>query len=225
MKSLFLRPFLRHIAQKRFFYLLIAILTFIIGNPFIKDPLPMQFHFLTDLFITIIFITATYALSEKKRQLTISILLAAPLLILTWAKYVIDNFYIDIIGYIFVALFLGYIVICLADFIFEQKEVTKDVIAAALIIFLLIALVWTFVYAVLDAVYPGSFSFGAKPHSDVYHFVYFSFVTLTTLGYGDIVPLTERARALVIMEAVVGQIYLVVGVAWLVGMHVSRRSR
>ena len=225
MKSLLLRPFFRHIARQRFFYLLVAILIFIIGNPFIKDPLPLRFHFLTDLFITIIFITATHALSEKKRQLTISILLAIPLLILVWSKYVIDNFYIDILGYIFAALFLGYIVICLADFIFEQKEVTKEVIAAALIIFLLVALVWTFVYAVLDAVYPGSFSFGTKPGSDIYHFVYFSFVTLTTLGYGDIVPLTERARALVIMEAVVGQIYLVVGVAWLVGMHVSRRSR
>ena len=178
MKNILLRSFFRHVARQRFIYLLIAILVFIIGNPFIKDPLPVRFQFLSDLFITIIFITATYALSEKKRQLTISILLAAPLLVLTWAKYVIDNFYIDIIGYTFVVLFLGYIVICLADFIFEQKEVTKEVIAAALIIFLLIALVWTFVYAVLDAVYPGSFSFGAKPHSDVYHFVIVFFLSI-----------------------------------------------
>ena len=225
MKSLFLRPFLRHVAQKRFFYLLVAILVFIIGNPFVKNPLPVRFHFLTDLFITVIFITAIYALSEKKRQLTISIGLAIPLLVFIWAKYFIDNFYIAILGHIFAALFFGYAVICVADFIFGQKKVTKEVIVAALIIYLLLALVWTFVYALLDAVYPGSFSFGTQPHSDIYHFVYFSFVTLTTLGFGDIVPVTQRARALVILEAVVGQIYLVVGVAWLVGMHVSRRSK
>ena len=53
---------------------------------------------------------------------------------------------------------------------------------------------------------------------------YFSFINITTLGYGDIIPLTDKASALAIFEAVVGQIYMVVLVAWLVGMHVSRRS-
>jgi len=56
-------------------------------------------------------------------------------------------------------------------------------------------------------------------------FEYFSFVTITTLGYGDITPLTDKASVLAFFEAVIGQIYLVVLVAWLVGMHVSRRAR
>jgi hypothetical protein len=56
-------------------------------------------------------------------------------------------------------------------------------------------------------------------------FEYLSFVTITTLGYGDITPITDKASALVIIEAVVGQIYLVVLVAWLVGMHVSQKSK
>ena len=225
MKSIFLRPFFRHIARQRFFYLLIAIVAFIIGNPFFKDLLGKRFHYITDLFITIIFIAATYALSENRRHLTMSILLAIPLLVFIWAKYVIDSFYIDILGEVFAVLFFGFVVICLADFIHEQKEVTKEVIATAGIIYLMLALVWAFVYAILDSIYPGSFSFGGEPRKDLYHFLYFSFVTLTTLGYGDITPLTDKAAALVILEAVVGQIYLVVGMAWLVGMHVSRRSK
>ena len=56
-------------------------------------------------------------------------------------------------------------------------------------------------------------------------FEYFSFITITTLGYGDITPVTDKATALALIEAVVGQIYLVVLVAWLVGMHVSQRSK
>jgi len=56
-------------------------------------------------------------------------------------------------------------------------------------------------------------------------FIYYSFVTITTLGYGDITPATELARAFSILEAVVGQLYLVVVVARLVGMHVSSKSR
>jgi hypothetical protein len=55
--------------------------------------------------------------------------------------------------------------------------------------------------------------------------MYFSFVTITTLGYGDIAPLTDKASGLAIIEAFSGQIYLVVLVAWLVGMHVSKRSK
>ena len=56
-------------------------------------------------------------------------------------------------------------------------------------------------------------------------FEYFSFITITTLGYGDITPLTNRASALTLLEAIIGQIYLVVLVAWLVGMYVSRKAR
>ncbi len=225
MKSIFLRPFFRHIAHQRFFYLLVAIVAFIIGSPFFKALLEDRFHYITELFITIIFSTAIYALSQKRRQLIISIFLAIPLLLFIWAKYFIVNFYIDVFGEIFAALFFGFAVICLVDFIRGQKEVTRDVIAAAIIVYLLLALVWAFIYAVLDSFYPGSFSFKGAPRSDFYHYLYFSFVTLTTLGYGDVTPLTNKAGALVILEAVVGQIYLVVGMAWLVGMYVSRRSR
>jgi hypothetical protein len=60
--------------------------------------------------------------------------------------------------------------------------------------------------------------------SDFLLFEYYSFVTLTTLGYGDITPLTKVAKAFSVLEAVVGQLYLVVVVAWFVGMHVSRKS-
>ena len=56
-------------------------------------------------------------------------------------------------------------------------------------------------------------------------FEYFSFITITTLGYGDITPVTDKATALALIEAVVGQIYLVLLVAWLVGMHVSQRAK
>ncbi|MCP4628580.1 MAG: two pore domain potassium channel family protein [bacterium] len=68
-------------------------------------------------------------------------------------------------------------------------------------------------------------SFTGNISPNVYRYLYFSYVTLTTLGFGDVAPLTNKAGSLVILEAIIGQIYLVVIVAWLVGMHVSRRSR
>ena len=56
-------------------------------------------------------------------------------------------------------------------------------------------------------------------------FQYYSFVTITTLGYGDIAPITDVAKAFFVQEALIGQLYLVVAVAWLVGMHVSSKSK
>ena len=73
---------------------------------------------------------------------------------------------------------------------------------------------------------PGSFSMaqGQSGKTQI-EFTYYSFVTLTTLGYGDITPLSSRVKVLSMLEAVVGQIYLVVLVARLVGLHISHSSR
>jgi len=59
----------------------------------------------------------------------------------------------------------------------------------------------------------------------LHDFVYYSFVTLTTLGYGDIVPLSATARSLVYMEAIFGQFYIAILVAGLVSIHISNQSR
>ena len=86
---------------------------------------------------------------------------------------------------------------------------------------------WAFVYTFLELVDPASFNIDLSQPQDGYLLVfqYFSFVTITTLGYGDITPVTEVAKAITVLEAVAGQLYLVVAVAWLVGMHVSSKSK
>ena len=81
-------------------------------------------------------------------------------------------------------------------------------------------------YTLVDAVSPGSFA-GFSPMDDFgwdSEWLYFSFVTMTTLGYGDILPVSATARALAYMQAVVGQFYIAVLVAGLVGAYVSTKS-
>ena len=108
----------------------------------------------------------------------------------------------------------------------RSTEVTRETIFAAVVAYLLIALMWAFLYMILELAVPGSFSFPDQSgRQEMMRFEYFSFITITTLGYGDITPLSDRASALAFLEALIGQIYMVVLVAWLVGMHVSRRSK
>ncbi len=81
---------------------------------------------------------------------------------------------------------------------------------------------WAFVFSVLECIHPGSFSIGeGQIGVGLLLFIYYSFVTITTLGYGDITPLTAPANSISLLEAVIGQIYLVVLVARLVGMHIA----
>jgi hypothetical protein len=128
----------------------------------------------------------------------------------------------DLCGIAFVVL----ITVAILVYIFHQEVINADTISGAIVAYLLMALMWSLFYGVLEALHPGSFQFPpGTTHSGQEVFTYFSFATITTVGYGDIVPLTIVARAFSNFEAVVGQLYLVILVSWLVGMHVSSRSK
>ena len=113
------------------------------------------------------------------------------------------------------------------DYIFRERDVSTDIIAGAIVAYLLMAVMWSQIYFVIETVRPGSFhqSAGTSASTLPAMLRYFSLVTITTVGYGDVTPVGAVARAFANLEAVVGQLYLVIQVAWLVGMHVSLKSR
>ena len=85
-------------------------------------------------------------------------------------------------------------------------------------------LMWGYGYTLLEHLLPGSFNHPAGlSELDLGAFDYFSFVTMTTLGYGDITPASEPARAMVMIQTVSGQVYLAVLVARLVGINIAQR--
>jgi len=99
-------------------------------------------------------------------------------------------------------------------------------IVGAICVYLLIGVIWSIAYALLDLAAPGSFEGFANELSPGWDpdWVYYSFVTLTSLGYGDLLPLTNTARTLSYMETVVGQFYLAIMVAGLVGAYLSAKT-
>ena len=127
----------------------------------------------------------------------------------------------------------------LLRFLFSEQQVTIEVISASLCGYLLLGVLWAIVYSLLDLVQANSFSFPSAVEELISNepstlrfgtersatALYFSYVTLTTLGYGDIVPATTTARMLCTVEAIVGQMYLVVLVARLVGLHIAHEQR
>jgi len=118
---------------------------------------------------------------------------------------------------------LGYTVILIVRHLFQTAHVTFNTICASLCAFLLLGVLWALVYSLVDTLVPGSFTGVSEMRLDERDSLalYFSYVTLTTLGYGDISPVKDPARTLVFLEAITGQLYLVVLVARLVGLHIA----
>ena len=125
--------------------------------------------------------------------------------------------------------FLGYVLALLLKDILSHETVTVETIRGAVTIYLLIGLAWITIYALILLADPGAIAFsdalraqvGNRPEEYFSILEYFSFVTLTTLGYGDISPVTPVARIAAGTEAVVGQLYIAITIARLVGLQIA----
>jgi hypothetical protein len=214
-------PFSQVCFKERFLGLLIFIIAMIIIGPLFEGFIGVRI--LIDILWSAIFVSAIYAVSQKKGHIVIAVLLALPMLGSIWTKYFFQHKALMVIGGLCGAAFFLFAIIRMLIFIYSHKEVTRDLIIGAAVVYLLMAIMWTFIFVVVETLQPGSFNLPEGQGLEATRqFVYFSFVTLTTLGYGDITPVTGLARSLCILEAVIGQLYLVVQVAWLVGVHVSQ---
>jgi voltage-gated potassium channel len=208
----------------RFMKLLILLLGMLVLAPVMEE----VFHLLVlgDLFLTAIFTYAAYSISRNKVVLAAAIGLAVPAIASTWLRPIVTAQWFMIFSGLCDTAFLALVTTAILVYTFRQKEVGTDVIAGAIVAYLLMAVMWGQMYVVLETARPGSFNPPAVAGVSMQALLrYFSLVTITTVGYGDITPATPVARALANLEAVVGQLYLVIQVAWLVGMHVSVKSR
>ena len=133
------------------------------------------------------------------------------------------------LGNLTMALYLLLLVVVILRDLFSSQEVTNDRLCGSLCAYLLLGLAFGFLYTSVQTHLPGSFAGagtdialeGLANQQRSSELFYFSFVTLTTLGYGDIAPSGSVARMLVMWEAVLGQGYLTILVARLVGLHLS----
>jgi hypothetical protein len=185
----------------------------------------IRVRILADLAFSLVLLSVVFGVSRGIRQKLITGLLALPMLLSIWMEKLFSDPRLELTGSIFEVLFFGYASFLILSFVLRTPRVTRELIYAALLVYVFLGLIWTGVYSALELLQPNSFSLPESLSGPVSHsFAYFSFTTLTTLGYGDITPLSGPARSFATMEAVVGQIYLAVLVARLVGLHISHSS-
>jgi len=217
----------------RFLTLLISLLVFIIIYPVMRDSgVGIK---LISFFLTAVLIAGVYAVAVRKQQLIVGTLLACCALAASWTNHFVAGPIAFTLNYSFNLIFVGYVLVIIFIYVIKSKKITANTIIASLCVYLLLCLFWTFIYVLIELVSPGAFSLlggeqglvGSSSEIASHKFpalFYYSIVTITTLGYGDITPMTNLARSISALEAVFGQIYLTVLVARLVGLHINQSN-
>ncbi len=120
---------------------------------------------------------------------------------------------------VFTVVFFVYILVVLFRHLLHSRVVEAEILYGAIACYLLISYVWAFLYQILYILDPGAFSYGAHEALTFYDFLYYSFITITTLGYGDLLPATNHAKSLAVVEAIVGVFYTALVIARLVSLY------
>jgi hypothetical protein len=221
------RKFPSAIKQGKFFYLFLAQILLLVLFPYLDKPgLPvLVFRLLGGL----AFMSAVYAVSDKRIQWITALCLMIPAAVLNATFVFRPERKIAVPALICTILFLAFTIVSLLRAVVRSERISRDTIYGSLNVYLLMALAWGTAYLLLETLQPGAIVMDAARHpnhrTDWFDCMFYSFVTLTSLGYGDIVPITPQARSLSILEAVTGILYVAVLIARLVGLHSTMRPQ
>ncbi len=211
------------LTQRRFLVLLISLLLLALIHPILSSLQLAGPKLLLNIFLTIILLTSIYAVSHNKGLFIITLCLGIPSFGARWLVEFMGSSPGVIVAVLSViALFFLLVAVIMLSHVLKDDAVTGEKISASICVYLLIGLVWACLFSLTHVLQPGSFQLENPELSD---FVYYSYITLSTLGYGDITPLSPPARGLAYVEAITGQIYLAVLIARLVGLHIAHAGK
>lgn len=214
-------------SPRRHLTLLIALLTIIILAPVLSTT--RYDIVITNVIGAAMLLSGVYAVSERKHVFVIATILSILSIVTTWLLLAYPGHAMVIFAHATMITVLGFFAVVILSYVARSGRVTADKIYAAVCAYLLIGYAWAFAYAMLDELNPGAFATPTEVARNDYvgrvvQMRYFSYITLTTVGYGDIVPRTPGARTMAILEAILGQFYLVALIGRLVGLHIVHNT-
>jgi hypothetical protein len=213
------------LAPGRFRLLLVALLLFIVGTAVTTGG--SQARVVEFVLLALTVVVAIWELHVAGQSWAASIVLASSVILLTLMDLTVRLRHVPLIASVLAALFAGIVVWLTYSSVMRPHRAVGDRIVGAICVFILIGLAWASLFEALDTVRPGSLRFPADtawtaPSAQRYR--YFSFITLATLGYGDVTPVTVLAGTLAGLEAVSGQLYIGITVARLVALSMGEQA-
>jgi Ion channel len=205
-------------ARSRYLYLLVALVVMLVAYPYARS------GGILGTAAVLVPIASVVALATHRRHLAVPVALG----IVTLAGIVQEAAGVAVLPLLAVEvgglLLFAYTTIFVLWRVLRSDRVTGDILCGAIAVYLMIGLTWALGFGLVEYLQPGSYrvaTAGGRPASSN-ELLYFSYVTLVTLGYGDIVPVTDGARSLSVLEGLCGTIYLTILVARLIGLHLAQ---
>lgn len=200
----------------------IILLIALLGMLFIMPVIPIKDNYITRLLLGIVVISGLFAADFSKMAFRILATFGFLVLLVTFISMVVpDSRNLNAIDFILNTLFFTVVTIALVAHVSTAREVYSSTLLCAINSYLLIGLTLSILFLILDIFVPASFSHVDAAEIGFSTFTYYGLVTLTTLGYGDITPSTAMARSLSTFTALIGQLYLVIIMALIIGKYLN----
>jgi hypothetical protein len=206
--------------------LLIVLALLFLSFPFVEEVKGGQV--IVSVLLSLVLISAVLAVASSGRTLVVAVLLLIPAIAGRWINHVRPDLVPPPVFLISGLVLIAFVVVNLLSFVLRAPSVNTEVLCASISAYLMLGLIFTMAYWLVDQLTPGgAFSFNTKAGTESmngFNAFYFSFITLSTVGYGDITPLTRIARWLAALEAMTGLLYVTVLIARLVSLYSSPKS-
>lgn len=177
------------------------------------------------IFITILIVTSIMIIQTSPRKRILSYVLVLLLVIFI---FIMNNYKntasLQFTAYILLFIYFSFITFFLFKDLLRSKKVTTSVIIGVFTGYFMIGVISFFIYAFLELAYPDTLNIDLMSEKGVEDIFYFSFITLTTIGYGDFAPTSALGQRMAILEGLTGQFYLAIVMAIIVGKFLSHKS-
>ena len=209
-------PFLK---ENRFLILLILLVSFFTVTPFISNPLTAGLF--SNINYTLMLLSGLYAFSQARNFLRFTTILFLIAIAIDWIEFFRPMSQLtDTLRPLMTALIIALLLIMTLRSILMAGSISKNVIFGSLCGYILIGYFGAFLMMAIAVLYPGSYNIsGDMENVDA---IYYSFVTMTTLGYGDFLPLTAQSKSLAVLLSILGPMYVAILIAMLVGKYSSK---
>lgn len=201
------------------FTLLFLIMPAYFSKSFLFNPLML-------ISLTFVFFQSVRVTTKRTRKSGLLIILAIIVLSVTWFRLLTrENVLLDTVSFLLITGFFIIIVVMLLRFIVSSTRITDDVITVSIVIYLFFGMIGGCLAFLIHNVYPGSYNLPDQMDPpNLMGMIYYSFVTMSTLGYGDITPVRPESQTLAFLLAVTGQLYVAIAIALLVGKYITHEK-
>ncbi len=172
--------------------------------------------------ISVVLVTGVYVVGRDRKTSIVGGIIGTTALVLTWTSLAVHQAQILRVCWLCsMAVFYAYIIAGMFRGFLAAKQVTLVTVFGGISGFLLLANFWAILFQIIETVHPGSYDVPGDPRPTTDVFIYFAHVTISSVGYGDITPVTPLARSCAAMLGICGQLYLAVFISALIGIYLN----